>query len=580
MGNRIRLYGARLYRFIARLAIFIGMMGLYSLFLGSSDWHLLYGGLLVAALTVGLVFLWVTSRSQRKLDRSHQLAAEVRTLYPDFPAEEQNRAYTRRRRREMRVEALWYLLFAVLSALWFWALYATDAPPLIWVLGVRTILPALALISAGLLVGSFLPGVAKERMPEISREETRAALSDDPAPDRPKGDESSIGLSQSKTNMTPEEYIRKERKELRRTILLHFIAFAFFALLPLTMFVLMWCYGADELTLFGFITFFGVAFWIILCLISHTGPAVFILMFIQLYRLRTGKYRAYRDTIVSHDYREKDGILELRLARTGTVKVRCLPEVYAHCFAEPKNAAMMRTTGGHIEQIVLMPGSEPMPAAAGAAEAAARLWEERDDGLLLDEEYCRQAALRKIEGMTVEQRRAMEMEIESRFDGVDRMREKGYYNLTMAEKSKIDVALAEDIRRQNPDMALHGIETALMEKLGVTRADILRITKNPFVPSLRKRLILAAAVGLCGNLGTALEERLTGADLGFVYLVFSACSGFLALSCGEALVNALRFRKLQKAYRDPQYRRKLLDAAVYQELKSQVERRRAEEKPQ
>ena len=55
MKDRLRMYGARMNRFTLRLAIFVGMMGLYSLALGSADWHMLYGGLLVAALTVGLV---------------------------------------------------------------------------------------------------------------------------------------------------------------------------------------------------------------------------------------------------------------------------------------------------------------------------------------------------------------------------------------------------------------------------------------------------------------------------------------------------------------------------------------------
>ena len=91
-------------------------------------------------------------------------------------------------------------------------------------------------------------------------------------------------------------------------------------------------------------------------------------------------------------------------------------------------------------------------------------------------------------------------------------------------------------------------------------------------------LVAGLTVGLIGNLGTAIAEKATGADLGFAYLAFSAFAGSLALSCGEALVNVLRFRKLQKAYRDPRYQQKLLDAAVYQELKAQVERRRAEEK--
>ena len=577
MKERIRLYGARLYRFTARLAIFVGMMGLYSLALGSSDWHLLYGAVLVAGLTVGLVILFVTGGKHRRLDRSHQLAAEVRTLYPDFPPEEQNRAYVRRRRREMRLEALWYLLFAGLSALWFWALYAADASPLTWALGVRTVLPGLLLISAGLLAGSFLPRVAKERMPALSREETRAALLDDPAGDPREGEESFVSLNRSEKDMTPAEYIRRERKDLWGSILLLFVAFAFFALLPLSMFWITWRYGGEYLTLMGFIAFFGVAFWLLLCLISHTGPAAWIGLFIQLSRMGSGKCGVYRDMVVSHAYRKEEGILALSLQQTGTVRTRCSPEKYAQCFQEPKKAAMVQTMGGRLERITLMPGAEGVPDAGLASETAAE-GEKQDGSLLLDEAYCRQEALRKLEGMAGEQRHALEMEIESRLDDLDRLRESGFSQLPTAEQDRIMVASSQEMRRLQPDPELGGIELALTEKLGVTRREILGMKRNPFVPTLRRRLILAAAVGLIGNLGTAIAEKATGADLGFAYLAFSAFAGSLALSCGEALVNVLRFRKLQKAYRDPRYQQKLLDAAVYQELKAQVERRRAEEK--
>ena len=202
----------------------------------------------------------------------------------------------------------------------------------------------------------------------------------------------------------------------------------------------------------------------------------------------------------------------------------------------------------------------------------------QDDGQLLDEAYRRQEALRKIERMAPEQRQALEAEIENRFDVLDNLSEKGYSNLSTVEQNQLMAASSSEMNRLNPDMELGGIETALTEKLGVTRMEILRMEKNPFVPILRRRLILTVLVGLCGNLGTALVERSTGAELGFAYLAFSAFAGYLALHCGEALVNVRRFRKLQKAYRDPRFQRKLLDAAVYQELKTQVERRRAGEK--
>ena len=59
-----------------------------------------------------------------------------------------------------------------------------------------------------------------------------------------------------------------------------------------------------------------------------------------------------------------------------------------------------------------------------------------------------------------------------------------------------------------------------------------------------------------------------------MYLIISTLTGGIAMSCAESFSTMMKFRKLQKAYRDPKYRRKVLDAAVYREIREQVKQRR------
>ena len=110
--DRIRLFGARLQRVIGRFFLFIGMISLYSLTTGGATDNLgrfLYGAILTIGLTIGIVIWWFRSRDQRELDRSHQLAAEVEELYPYLSRGEQEQLFFRRRGRERRFEALFYL---------------------------------------------------------------------------------------------------------------------------------------------------------------------------------------------------------------------------------------------------------------------------------------------------------------------------------------------------------------------------------------------------------------------------------------------------------------------------------------
>ena len=185
--NRLRLCGARLNRFIYRFFIFIGMVALFSLMIGASapgEERRAMGVLLIAGLSVGIVILWFSGRRQRELDRSQQLAAETALLFPYADAEELNHEYTLRKRREKRLEALFYLILALLAGVWFWAMYAAEASAASWQIGLLVIAPGLLIISAVLFILSVIPRVLDEEMPDVSKQSlelTRSMLRfDDP----------------------------------------------------------------------------------------------------------------------------------------------------------------------------------------------------------------------------------------------------------------------------------------------------------------------------------------------------------------------------------------------------------------
>ena len=220
-NDRIRIYGARMTRFAHRFFCYIGLVALFSIVTGapSEDGEGFTGVLLVLALSVGSAILWLTNKKQRELDRSQQIAAETILLFPDADAAELDHEYTLRRRREKRTEALFYLNLAVLTGIWFWAMYAIGAGEASWLIGGRVILPGLLLISAVLFILSVLPIRKDQKMPGVSRQDLELTESILKRGDTQPADEkvgTLYSLSLEEKCKTPEEYLRKERTQQRR----------------------------------------------------------------------------------------------------------------------------------------------------------------------------------------------------------------------------------------------------------------------------------------------------------------------------------------------------------------------------
>ena len=578
MNDRIRIYGARLNRLIYRFFIFIGMLALFSLALGGAadDFgRLVYGVILVIALSVGIVILWFRSKPQRDIDRSQQLAAEVSLSIPDAPVEEQNHEYTLRHRREMRMESLWYLGFAALAGIWFWGMYAVEAASASWTIGFLGIVPGLLLIALARLVFSVLPVKHDEQMPSVSRQNWELTKSIQEKKDIISGYEGGKTVYNlfmaDKHYSTPQDYLRDERNsELGGLLLMLFGAF-FFCLLPLALLGLD-IYAVNKgvapgwsLLMFSAIALLCVPLWLYITHVpAGTGSATGAL--IDYIRSRREKRVALFDSIQSYQW--KDNAVKIVLSQNGTVIYRCGNKTYDEFFSEPRSEVIVVKVGSTISRIILLPND----GIAALSQENARIGTDND--ILLSDEALHQAVQREIQYMTPVKRDEIEAGINELLDQIDYMKEKGYSNLSTLEQGNMHSASATDMHKSNADIELNAIESYVIEKLDVSKQSIMRMKKNPFAPALVKRLLLAATVGIVGIVGTALIEKRSGTNLGYVYLTISAITGALALSCGESFVNMRRFRKLQKAYKDPSYRKKVLDAAVYREIKEQVKQRR------
>ena len=567
---RIPLFGARRNRLAYRFFIFIGLLALFSLFfgvrLGEDSGTPLLAMLTVCALGIGALVGWFMTRSQRERDRSQQLAAEVTVLFPNAAAEELNHAYTLRRRREMRLEALWYLCFAALGAVWFVGMYLTGAEAESWMIGFLGIVPGLLLVALVLLIRSARPVILDEEMPAASALDLDLAQSwlyKKALRIGHEGKNTVQNVSVERNHREADAYLKAELASEKKNSIMLTVGKWFFCVIPLILFVSGLILKGWFLLFTGILALAGIGLWICMTHVpGGIGPAA--ASRIRLRRLKKGLIHADNDVILSHEM-EEDGA-RIVLEKYGTVWFPCGQKTYAGLFPVPRHEAIVVTCEDKIQSIALLPDDD------GAPEAASPQAEDDAPGIdiLLSDAALRDAALKKIDSMPPSRKREMEAEIQQEQDQLDAMRSKGYFNLTTLEQGEIHSSGAAYIQKASGDFGLKVVEDTVMEKLHVSRAGIINMKKNPFAPALRRKLLIAAAVALVGNVGTALAAKMTGANLDILYLIFSVLAGALAMSCAEELTYMGRFRKLQKAYRDPAYRKKVLDAAVYREIRDRV----------
>ncbi len=196
---------------------------------------------------------------------------------------------------------------------------------------------------------------------------------------------------------------------------------------------------------------------------------------------------------------------------------------------------------------------------------------------MLTDKQIRKAAEDRIAAMSAEELGALENEIEDGLRLTETVSQHGYKTLSKEERRRYHLFTRKmlDSSGGGGNLELAATETAVQRSLGVSREQIGAMERNPFTRSLWKTLLAAVLIGAGGNLLTALLVKHTGADLWYLYTIFSALAAGLLLRCAGIAVYAVRFRKLQKAYEQPEFQKGEIGAAVFRILQERVKKARS-----
>lgn len=193
---------------------------------------------------------------------------------------------------------------------------------------------------------------------------------------------------------------------------------------------------------------------------------------------------------------------------------------------------------------------------------------------MLTDKQIQEEAEKRIAAMSHRERRALEVEIRDGIYLSENVSKFGYKVLSKEERRRYHMF--------NQKMMLNGVPTELAEleavikgmagdrEAPVTQEEIAAMKKNPFFSDIKRALLIAALLVIGGNLLAALIEKLSGLDMTLAYIGFSSVSGYLALKCSKGILYALRFRRLQKAYADPDFQEKQIQRAIYRSLHETV----------
>ena len=151
---------------------------------------------------------------------------------------------------------------------------------------------------------------------------------------------------------------------------------------------------------------------------------------------------------------------------------------------------------------------------------------------------------------------------------------KGPDNLTYAEDEMQRLSYHRVMNYEGVDFNLRAVESVIMEKYGLTRQQIRDSKRNPLMPSVWKALLIALVVGAGGNVAAALIAKNTGTDLSLLHVAVSSVSCLFAFRAAGCIINALRFRTLQRTYRNnPDYQESLIRSEIISALREQYEQR-------
>ena len=148
--ERIRIAGFRAIRFYRRIMAFFGMLLLCSVAaIVADDW--LSEIIIILASSSLLLYGFFKNKQKRADGRQSELSIQAAEVCPEASLEDLSREYERLRRKEKRVEALLYLIFAAVALLWFIVFLSGDFVSI----GALIISALSLLVCLGLLLSSF-----------------------------------------------------------------------------------------------------------------------------------------------------------------------------------------------------------------------------------------------------------------------------------------------------------------------------------------------------------------------------------------------------------------------------------------
>ena len=190
---------------------------------------------------------------------------------------------------------------------------------------------------------------------------------------------------------------------------------------------------------------------------------------------------------------------------------------------------------------------------------------------MLTDNEIEEKARQRIAEMPISERMEMEAKIRTSVRYSHQSSKEGYRSLPKADRrAYYEFQSKELLSSGGGDYAMHEIECEMKERLNASREEIAAMKKNPFVSKVIKLLIITAVVSIGGVLLTALIGKLSGVDMGVAYIGVGSTASLLSLRWGDQLVKSFRFRKLQKAYENPEFQEQEIDAAVFRIMKENV----------
>ncbi len=190
---------------------------------------------------------------------------------------------------------------------------------------------------------------------------------------------------------------------------------------------------------------------------------------------------------------------------------------------------------------------------------------------MLTDSFIQEEAKRRLEAMPKDERKAKEAEIRKGLQVSAKVSREGYKSLTKEEVGIYHRYNSQVINSSGGgDINMKAIEFDIQKRLNASREDIASMKKNPYLSKALRAFLIMAVICIGGVLLTALIEKASGWNMGYVYVGFSTLSGILAMGVAGQLITAYRFRKLRKAYEDPKFQESEIKAAVFRLLHQSV----------